>query len=426
VGATFRKGRLAFSEHVDELWRTLLVVNRRQFLYTSTIFETVSGVSTAFAAKPSKYDLIVKGGRVIDPSRGLNAIRDVGIINGHIAAVQAALNGSAVETINARGKLVVPGLIDIHTHAGGPKEGLALCLSDGVTALIDAGTKGADGIDETIAAAKRGPQLCRVLINIGRNGVLRQEGDTMEIGRADVGAARELISRNRDMVVGVKARLSQNVTGSNDLEVLRRSREVASFFDLPVMIHMGQTASPLAKLLPILKSGDIVTHMFAPPPNSIIDNAGQILPEVIDARERGVLFDLGNGRNGHLRWDIADRVLKAGFLPDTLSTDWTMSSRADQVINFPNVMSKFLLLGLSLDQVVASTTVNASRVFPVFQTRGTLKQGAPADIAVLELREGSFEFVDNYGNKRAGRQKLFPSVTVLAGKQAAGPAQKRL
>jgi dihydroorotase len=425
MGATFRKGRLAFSEHVDELWRTLLVVNRRQFLYTSTIFETVSGVSTVFAAKPSKYDLIVKGGRLIDPSRGLNAIRDVGIINGHIAAVQTVLKGSAVETIDARGKLVVPGLVDIHTHATNSKDGLALCLSDGVTALIDAGSKGADGIDEAIAKARLGPQLCRVLINIGRNGVL-QEGDTMDINRADVGAAREVISRNRDMVVGVKARLSQNVTGSNDREVLRRSQEVASFFNLPVMIHMGQTASPLAKLLPILKSGDIVTHMFAPPPNSIIDNAGQILPEVIDARERGVLFDLGNGRNGHLRWDIADRVLQAGFLPDTLSTDWTMSSRADQVINFPNVMSKFLLLGLSLDQVVASTTVNASRVFPVFRTRGTLKQGAPADIAVLELREGSFEFVDNYGNKRAGRQKLFPSVTVLAGKQAAGPAQKRL
>ncbi len=162
------------------------------------------------------------------------------------------------------------------------------------------------------------------------------------------------------------------------------------------MIHMGQTMSPLPKLLALLKPGDIVTHMFAPPPNSIIDDAGHILPEVIAARRRGVRFDLGNGRTGHLRWDIAERVLKAGFLPDTFSTDWTPEGRTAQVIDFPNVMSKFLMLGMSLDQVIACATVNASRAFPVFRDRGTLKVGAPADVAVLELREGTFEFVDNF------------------------------
>jgi dihydroorotase len=185
------------------------------------------------------------------------------------------------------------------------------------------------------------------------------------------------------------------------------------------MIHMGQTMSPLPKLLALLKPGDIVTHMFAPPPNSIIDDSGHILPEVMAARRRGVRFDLGNGRTGHLRWDIAESVLKAGFRPDTLSTDWTPEGRTAQVIDFPNVMSKFLMLGLSLDQVIACATVNASRVFPVFQGRGTLKVGAPADVAVLELREGTFEFDDNFGNKRAGRQRLFPSYTVLAGERVA-------
>jgi len=115
----------------------------------------------------------------------------------------------------------------------------------------------------------------------------------------------------------VKARLSRDVAGANDFEVLKRAQEVASSFKLPVMIHMGQTISPLPKLLALLKSGDVVTHMFAPPPNSIIDDSGHILPEVTAARRRGVLFDLGNGRSGHLRWDIAERVLQAGFLPDT-------------------------------------------------------------------------------------------------------------
>jgi dihydroorotase len=159
--------------------------------------------------------------------------------------------------------------------------------------------------------------------------------------------------------------------------------------------------------------------MYAPPPNSIIDDAGRILPEVLDARRRGVRFDLGNGRIGHLRWDIAERVLKAGFLPDTLSTDWTPEGRTAQVIDFPNVMSKFLMLGMSIDQVVACATVNAARAFDVFRGRGSLNVGAPADVAVLELREGAFEFVDNYQNTRTGRQRLFPITTVLAGKRVA-------
>ena len=393
-------------------------MNRRQFVRTAAGAAAFVRIPDALAAAPVKYDLIVKGGRVIDPSRKLDAIRDVGIVDGKIAAIEANIPAEGVQTIDARGKLVAPGLIDIHTHAARVKDGPALCLADGVTGLIDAGSQGADRIDEAIAIAKAAPQPCRVLINIGRAGIL-PEGDTMDIRRADVGAAREAIERNRDTIAGVKARLSRDVAGPNDFEVLRRAQEVASSFNLPVMIHMGQTVSPLPRLLALLKPGDVVTHMFAPPPNGIIDDAGHILPEVVAARRRGIWFDLGNGRIGHLRWDIAERVLRAGFLPDTLSTDWTPEGRTSQVIDFPNVMSKFLMLGMPLDQVVACATVNASRVFPVFRDRGTLKPGAPADIAVLELREGTFEFEDNFGNRRTGRQRLFPRATVLAGKPVA-------
>jgi dihydroorotase len=394
-------------------------MNRRQFVSTATA--TLAGLPNVLAATAVKFDLIVKGGRVIDPARKLDAIRDVGIADGHIAAIQANISTDAQETIDARGKLVVPGLIDIHTHVTRVADGPALCLADGVTGLIDAGSQGADRIGEAIAAAKSAPQQCRVLINIGRAGII-PEGDTMDLARADVGAAREAIGRNREMIAGVKARLSRDVAGANDFEVLRRAQEVASSFHLPVMIHMGQTVSPLPKLLALLKPGDIVTHMFAPPPNSIIDDTGHILPEVTAARRRGVRFDLGNGRTGHLRWDIADSVLKAGFLPDTFSTDWTLEGRTAQIINFPNVMSKFLMLGMPLDKVVACATVNASRLFPVFRNRGTLQVSAPADIAVLELKEGMFEFVDNFGNKRMGSQRLFPSTTVLAGKRVAARA----
>jgi len=389
-------------------------MNRRDFIGAAAA--ACMGVPRAVAA--AHYDLIVQGGRVVDPSRKLDAIRDVAIANSRIAAVEAHISGSAPATIDASGKLVVPGLIDIHTHATRSKDGPALCLADGVTGLIDAGSQGADHIDDAIAVAQSAPQPCRVLINIGRAGII-PEGDTMDLNRADVTACRDAITRNRPMIAGIKARLSHDVAGENDFEVLRRARQVASEFHLPVMIHMGQTVSPLPKLVALLQPGDIVTHMFAPPPNSISDDAGHILPEVIAARRRGVIFDVGNGRVGHLRWDIADRVLQAGFLPDTFSTDWTEQSRTAQVIDFPNVMSKFLMLGMPLDQVVARATINPSRIFPVFRNAGTLKPGARADIAILELREGNFDFADNYGNTRTGRQRLFPSATVLAGKRVA-------
>ena len=389
------------------------MMNRRQFVYaaaaSAAMFARASNVLAA------TYDLIVKGGRVIDPSLRINAIRDVAIAGGRIAAVEDNIAADAAEIIDARGRLVVPGLLDIHTHYARDNDGPTVCLADGVTGWVDAGSQGADHIADPVAVAKSAPQQGRVLINIGRAGIL-PEGDTMDISRADVGAAKDAIAHNRDFIVGVKARLSRNVA-ADDVEVLSRAQDVATSFDLPVMIHMGQTVTPLPRLLNLLKRGDIVTHMFAPPPNSIIDDTGHILPEVLAARRRGVWFDVANGRTGHLRWDIVDRVMQAGFWPDTFSTDGNSTSRATGVIDFPNVMSKFLMFGMTLDQVVARATVNASRVFPMFNDRGTLNVGAPADVAVLELREGMFDFVDNYGNNRTGRQRLFPSGTVLGGKR---------
>src|SRR5580692_817681 len=291
------------------------MMNRRQFVCTATGTAAFVRIPNVLAAAV-KYDLIIKGGRVIDPSRKLNAIRDVAIADGRIAAIEGTIpTAGARETLDAQGKLVVPGLIDIHTHATRTSDGPALCLADGVTGLIDAGSQGADRIEAAIAVARSAPQQCRVLINIGRAGIL-PEGDTMDINRADVGAAREAIERNRDFIAGIKARLSRDVAGPNDFEVLRRAQEVASSFQLPVMIHMGQTVTPLPKLIALLKPGDIVTHMFAPPPNSIIDDAGHILPEVLAARRRGVWFDVGNGQKGHMRWDTIAAIMKAGFWPD--------------------------------------------------------------------------------------------------------------
>jgi dihydroorotase len=390
------------------------MLNRRQFL------SVAAGGAAMFARGPralaATYDLIIRGGRVIDPSIRLDAIRDVAISGDRIVAIEATIAGDVADTIDARGKLVVPGLLDIHTHTARSAEGPGLVLQDGVTGWIDAGSQGADRIGETIAVARSAPQQGRVLINIGRAGVI-PEGDTMDLKRADVGAARDAISKHRDFIVGVKARLSRDVAGANDYEVLRRAQEVATSFGLPVMIHMGQTISPFPKLVDLLKRGDIVTHMFAPPPNSIIDDSGHILPEVLAARHRGVWFDVGNGRIGHMRWDTVAAIMKTGFWPDTFSTDWNTSSHETGVIDLPNCMSKLFGYGMTLDETIARATVNAARVFPVFNDRGTLNVGATADVALLELRKGNFEFLDNYDNKTTGSQRLFPSATVLGGKR---------
>jgi dihydroorotase len=390
------------------------MINRRQFI--STAAAGAAMLARVPNARGASYDLLIKNGRVVDPSVGLDGVRDVAISGGRIAAVEANIAGGATDTIDAQGKVVAPGLIDIHTHAGRSKEGPPLALQDGVTGWIDAGSGGADNIDQIAAVARGAPQTGRALVNIARTGVA-PGGELMDITRADVSLARGAIARNRDIVVGVKARLSENVAGANDLEALRRAQEAAASFNLPVMIHIGQSVSPMRAILALLKRGDIVTHMYAPAPNGILDDQGRLFPDVAAARRRGVIFDFGNGVADHFNWDVLERATGQGFWPDTFSTDWNVMSRTTGVVDFPNVMSKFLMFGMPLSQVIACATVNAARLFPAFDDRGTLNVGAPADVAIMELRDGTFEFLDNYKGTRTGRQRLFPISTILNGKQ---------
>jgi dihydroorotase len=277
------------------------------------------GGAALFANVPkalaATYDLLIKGGRVIDPSVGLDAIRDIAIAGGKIVAVEANIAGDAPQTIDARGKIVAPGLIDIHTHAGRSKEGPPLLLQDSVTGWVDAGSGGADNIDQIATVARTGPQLGRALVNIARTGVVSPGGELHDMNAANVALAQGAIARHRDVVVGVKARLSENVADTNDLEALRRAQEAAAPFSLPVMIHIGQSFSPMRAILPLLKRGDIVTHMYAPAPNGILDEKGRLFPDVAAARRRGVVFDFGNGTLDHFDWATVERATKQGFLP---------------------------------------------------------------------------------------------------------------
>ena len=389
------------------------MMNRRQFVGSAGV-GFLAGTSRAFAAT---YDLVIKGGRVIDPSMGLDAVRDVAISGDRIVAIEASIAADAAATIDARGKVVTAGLIDIHTHAGRSKEGPSMCLQDGVTGWVDAGSGGADNIDAVAAIARGAPQTGRCLVNIARTGVVTPTGELHDINAANVAMAKAAVERNRDVVVGVKARLSDNVAGANDLEALRRAQEVATTFNLPVMIHIGQNYSSLRSLLALLKRGDIITHIYAPGKNGILDDKGVLLPDVLAAHRRGVIFDFGNGVSDHFDWDTVEKATKQGLWPDTFSTDWNANSKTSGVVDLPNVMSKFLIFGMPLNQIIAAATVNAARCFPAFDDRGTLNVGAPADVAIMELREGTFEFLDNYNGKRTGRQRLVPSEVVLGGKR---------
>ena len=324
----------------------------------------------------------------------------------NIAATDAA------EVIDAAGRIVTPGLIDLHVHA--TEDIPAFALSTGVTTMLDAGTKGADGVADRVAMVKSAPNRVRVLLNLSRQGVTTP-GELLNFDTADVEAAKRAIEPHRDVIVGVKARLSRSVAGDHDLDAVRRAKAVTAAFKLPLMVHVGDSASPLVKILELLDRGDIVTHVYAPV-NGIFDGNGRVLPQVLEARRRGVLFDFGNGRLEHFTWESVERGIGQRFLPDTISSDLTVAGRTDRVFDFPTVLSKFLLLGLTLDEVIARATINAARVIPAFKDLGTLKPGAVADVAVFDLKEGTFEFQDNVSAKRAGPRKLVAQAVIANGK----------
>jgi dihydroorotase len=400
-------------------FRAPLPLNRRRFL------STAAGAASAFAfrglVKAAEYDLVIRGGRVIDPSQRIDAKMDVAIQGSKIAAIQKDIPASkAADFIDAKGKIVVPGLIDSHVHARDKELQPPEFLSTGVTTMVDAGSRGADNVDQLIDIASHAPNRMRILLNIGRLG--NNPNGRAEfldgLEPADVEKAKVALAKNRQWIIGIKARLSRGIALDQDMEVLRRATQVAGPANVPIMIHMGDTASPLPELLKLLKRGDIVAHMYAPTPHGILDEKGHILPEVRAARGRGIRFDFSNGLNEHWNWEVAEAALKESFLPDTISTDLTFGGRVEQVFDLPTVMSKFLALGVPLTQVIACVTKNASESFPEFKNLGTLRPSTAADVTVLELAEGNFEFVDNYKKTRKGKQKLITRAVVAGGKRA--------
>jgi len=382
-----------------------------------------SGSAEVGESKP--YDLLIKGGKVIDPSQGLEGEYDVAVRAGKIASVAPGIPETrAKQVIQAQGKIVTPGLIDLHAHVFpyvGPYgiEPDHYCVRRGVTSVIDAGTSGAF----TFPAFRRfiiehAATRIRALLHVVSIGMVA--GSTPDMGEledlryCDSKLAAEAASKNRDLIAGFKIRFSKQYTGPNDLEGMRRARAAADETGLPIMIHIGGSYSPLKELLALMKKGDVVTHSFNSHPNGLLDSGGKIVPEVLAARERGVLFDVGHGA-GSFSFDVMEKCLNQGFSPDTISSDLYSANINGPVYDQTTTLSKFLALGMSLHDVIARSTINSSRVFNFGAEIGTLKPGAEADVSVLELKEGEFTFIDSDGKTRKGRQKLEAVTTVKGG-----------
>jgi dihydroorotase len=399
---------------------------------TSVVMRAVPLVAASAArgspevGESKPYDLLIKGGKVIDPSQGLEGEYDVAVRAGKIASVALGIpETQAGQVIQARGKIVTPGLIDLHVHVFpyvGPYgiEPDPYCVRRGVTSVIDAGTSGAF----TFPAFRRfiiehTATRIRALLHVVSIGMVA--GSTPDMGEledlryCDPKLAAEAASKNRDLIVGFKIRFSKQYTRPNDLEGMRRARAAADEAGLPIMIHIGGSYSPLKELLALLKKGDVVTHSFNSHPNGLLDSGGKIVPEVLAARERGVLFDVGHGA-GSFSFEVMEKCLNQGFSPDTISSDLYSANINGPVYDLVTTLSKFLLLGMNLHDVIARATVNSSRVFDFAASIGTLKPGSEADVSVLELKDGEFTFTDSDGKTRMGRQKLEAVTTLKGGK----------
>jgi dihydroorotase len=373
-----------------------------------------------------RFDLLICGGRVIDPSQDLDSVRDVAITGGKIACIDPNIPADeALEVIDARGKIVTPGLIDIHTHVFpyvGPYgvEPDPYCLHRGVTTAVDAGTSGAFSFPSFRKfTIERAATRIRALLHVVSIGMIA--GGTPNMGELEdlrycvPKIAVEEVNKNRDLVVGLKIRFSRGYTGPNDYEGMKRAREAADEVHLPLMIHIGWAHTALPRLLALMKKGDVVTHSFNGRPNGIIHEGGKLLPEVIEARQRGVLFDVGHGA-GSFSFDTMEKCLQQDFLPDTISSDLYSANINGPVYDLATTLSKFLMLGLSLRQAIERATSRSARVFDFGAEIGTLRPGAEADVSVLELREGEFVFTDSGGETRTGRQRIEPVVTIRGGK----------
>jgi dihydroorotase len=407
---------------------------RREFLRYALAGPLVCRVAAESSAllrandpAPPRYDLLIKGGRVVDPSQELSAVRDVAVVGNKVSRVAENLDpAEARHVLDAKGKVVTPGLIDVHVHVYDGVAPLGIpadpsCIAKGVTTVLDAGSSGAHtfpGLRKHViqVADTRVFALLNLSV-VGQSTYSKDNpyGELLDLRYANTKLAIRTIEQNRDAILGVKVRLSEAMAGERDLKVLGLAKEVAAAVKLPLMVHIGNTHSPLRDILEPLGKGDVITHCYHGLANGILDPKGKVWKEVRKGVERGVRLDVGHGA-GSFSFDVAEKALEQDLLPGTISSDVHHFNVHGPVFDLATTLSKFLHLGLKLEQVIERAATNPANTFGFPKGLGTLREGAEADVAVFTLAEGDFLFVDAHGKRRIGHRKLVPVATVKAGR----------
>jgi len=404
---------------------------RRKFLTRTAVGPALicsfSGDLLRGQTRGARYDLLIRGGRVVDPSQKLSAERDIAITGRSITRVAANIPESeARQVLDARGKIVTPGLIDVHVHVYDGVAPLGIpadpnCIAKGVTTVLDAGSAGAHtfpGLRKYVINVVDTRVFALLNISVVGQSTLSTDnphGELLDLRYANPKLAVQTIERNRDVILGVKVRLTRDIAGDHDLQALKLAREAADAVRLPLMVHIGGTASPLPAILAMLKKGDVITHSFRGGAGGILDDRGRIMPEVRKAVASGVHLDIGHGA-GSFSFDTAEKALAQELLPGTISSDVHQFNVSGPVFDLATTLSKFLHLGMTLEQVIERATTNAANAFGFPKGLGTLREGGEADVAVFDLQEGRFEFSDSLRQKRTGKLKLIPVATVKTGK----------
>jgi dihydroorotase len=416
--------------------------SRRHFLALSgsTAAAALAGPTFAAMGPDDKFDLVIKGGDVLDPSQALRGKRDIGIRWGAIEAIENEIPAArAAKTIDATGKLVTPGLIDLHSHVypygsaiGIPAD--ELVQAQATTTVVSAGDAGVNNL----AALRRyivAQSRARIyaFVHIANNGLSGfPVAELYNIDYAQVDACAMALAENPDFLIGVKVRMSENVIAKHGLEPLKRGIKACEMCGWPakMMVHIGgvETKELMSQILDLMRPGDVLTHAYSGAPNiggtfTNIVQDGKLIPAALAAKQRGVMFDVGHG-GGSFDFTVAEVAIPGGCAPDTISSDiHVFSGNSPGMPYLPNVMSKFMAMGSSLEQVVAAATSTPAKIINRAPKIGTLQVGAPADVAIMELIEGPTTFVDTRNNKRDGKMLLKPVQTVVNGVPFGRPYQ---
>jgi dihydroorotase len=420
----------------------MTALSRRDFLAlsTSAAAVTLAGPARAVMGPNDKFDLVIRGGEVLDPSQSLRARRDIGIRWGVVEQLAESIPAErASKTIDASGKLVLPGLVDLHCHVypygsaiGIPAD--ELVQFQGTTTVVSAGDAGVNNLAALrryIVAQSRARMYA--FVHIANNGLSAfPVAELYNIDNAQVEACAMALAENPDFLIGVKVRMSENVIFKHGLEPLKRGIQACEMCGWPakMMVHIGgvETKELMSDILNLLRPGDVLTHCYSGFPNmsgafTNIVQDGKLLPAALAAKQRGVIFDVGHG-GGSFDFTVAEVAIPGGCTPDTISSDiHVFSGNSPGVPFLPNVMSKFLALGFPLEQVVAMATTAPAKIINRAPKIGTLQVGAPGDVAIMELAEGPVSFVDTRNNKRDGKLLLKPVQTVVNGVPFGRPYQ---